>query len=421
MAKKATKKREVITVNKIVAAMCDDDLLNESIAFNLMANVPYVRGELPWDVSRKERAWGDEDLSALYAYMQDVAHIGRSKSELIDALSVFLIGHRYHPVREWLRSLPKWDGTPRVSTLFHDFLGADVNSYVATVTWLLMYGAIARVERPGCKFDIMTVLQGHQGLKKSSLVRALAVRDEWLVERTPDTKQVKDFAEILRNKWFVEVAELDGMNGRDVNAVKATITTRTDTYRAPYARYTQDHPRQCVFVGTCNDGAFLTDMTGNRRFVIVECGHTVPRFDPLRPPCGYMTQVWAEAWGSWRSQGGNAKLYLDGEMEREANTIRDAYMSGGDTVGKVREWLLSKRSRPVCAAMVTERCLGIERSSARYASVYREAVKILDNQCPNWERYRSKTHKTRIPDYGVVLAWAYYGEDGGNTSDQRQR
>ena len=409
--------KQIVTVDYILRAMCDDGLLAESIGYNELAAMPYVRGELPWDVSRKERQWTDGDLSALYAYLQTSADIGRSKGELIDALNVFLATHRYHPVREWLRSLPKWDGTPRITTLMHDFLGAEISSYVASVTWLLMYGAIARAEIPGCKFDAMIVLQGRQGLKKSSFVRTLAVCDEWTVERLPDMANTKAFAEVLRGKWLCEVAELDGMSGRDVNAVKAAITQRVDTYRAPYARYSQDHPRQCIFVGTCNDGAFLTDMTGNRRFYIVECGKDTPTLDPLNPPRGYVEQVWAEVWESWKTESGNAKLYLDGELEREAEAIRDAYLSGGDTVGKVRDWLSMRRGRPVCAAMVAEQCLGINRDNSAWSRTTREVTKILDNQCSGWERHHSKAHKTRIDGYGVVLSWVYYGEDDDTDDD----
>ena len=83
----------------------------------------------------------------------------------------------YHPIREFIESLPEWDKVPRVDTLLVDYLGAGNTAYVRAVTRKTLCAAISRVLRPGCKFDSMLVLNGPQGVGKSTLIAKLA--GEW--------------------------------------------------------------------------------------------------------------------------------------------------------------------------------------------------------------------------------------------------
>ena len=398
------------SVNDILKFINDDEMLNQCIAFDDFAQIPIVLGELPWDTSRNQRAWRDSDDSALYAYCQTMPN-SVTKNDVLDALRIHLSANKVHPVRDWLQGL-QWDGVERVPTLLHDALGAELSDYTREVARLLTQGAISRVMVPGSKFDYLIVLVGSQGVGKSTFLMGLAWRDDWFLDGIPNLTSVKDFAETVRGKWIVEVSELDGMSGRDINKVKAAITRRQDTYRAPYARRTIDQPRQCLLVGTSNESSFLTDTTGNRRFVVVECGKAVPTVnvwdtETFKP---YVRQVWAEAMHNWQATNGRPSLFMDPKLEAEAIAMQESYLTQSDEIALVNDWLLGHQV--TCVAQVVTECLGIERTNPLFNGTSRSVRRILDNHCPGWVRYRgSKSHKTRVGKYGITLAWEYVGGD----------
>lgn len=404
----ATKRPDV---NDMLESLIADEMLNQCIAFDEFSGRPVVLGYLPWDESGARRFWTDADDSALYAHFQHV--LGRvTKADVMDALRIHLAQHRTHPVREWLRSLPPWDGQHRVDTLFHDLVGADATPYTAGVARIILLGAISRVMWPGCKFDIMPVLQGRQGCGKSTLVSLLATRDDWYLDGVPDLTDPKAFGESIRGKWVVEASELDGLTGRDVNKIKAAITRRSETYRAAYGRHATDQPRQCVLIGTSNEAAFLADTTGNRRFLIVECGRNQPTMSVFdrETAARYIRQVWAEALAAWDAAKGKPQLWLSPELEAEAEEARDSYATKSDDVARVLDYLDGQHI--VCASQVVREAFEIKKGNPAYEGTLRDVRRILDNQCPGWVRYRaSANHKARIPGYGVTIAWEYVGED----------
>lgn len=94
------------------------------------------------------------------------------KDRIFDAVNVVAQRHAYHPVRDYLDACT-WDGVPRVDRLLIDYLGADDTPYVRAVTRKTLAAAVARVYRPGCKFDYMLTIRGRQGLGKSALIGLL--------------------------------------------------------------------------------------------------------------------------------------------------------------------------------------------------------------------------------------------------------
>ena len=225
---------------------------------------------------------------------------------------------RVNPVKEYFESL-HWDGKERISTLLHDVLGADNNAYTATATRLFLLGIISRIYAPGTKFDYMIILQGRQGYGKSAFLKALAVNPEWYgsigAAHMGGTDAKKLLGEDAAGKIILEYEELDGIRQTTAEKLKATITRTDDQYRQAYSVLSEMHPRQYVFAGTTNNGQYLSDPTGNRRFLpipITKKGFLTPET---------VNQVWAEAFTLYKQ--GNFKLYLDDDVETIAETYRD--------------------------------------------------------------------------------------------------
>ena len=219
--------------------------------------------KLPW--SRRGAVWTDTDDAGLRNYIEQVYGI-EARVKLQDALMLLFEENRYNPVKNFIEAVA-WDGQPRVERLLIDYLGAADNEYVRTVTRKTLTAAVARVYEPGCKFDYMLVIIGHQGIGKSLLVRRLA--REWTSDTLTDIRG-KESYEALDGVWIMEMSELAALKRGDREAIKGYISKTEDTYRKAYARNTTISKRQCIFIGTTNNHEFLDDPTGNRRFWAID-------------------------------------------------------------------------------------------------------------------------------------------------------
>jgi hypothetical protein len=178
----------------------------------------------------------------------------------------------YHPIRDMLNSLAEWDGTPRVDTWLRDHFGAKgPDTYLGEVLFKFLAGMISRVLNPGVQFDWMLILEGEQGVGKSTFARELA-GDAYFADWLPDLAD-KDAAQLLQGTWLVEMGELAQLRKNEIETVKAFVTRRVDKYRPSFGRATIEAPRQSVFMGTTNASQYLRDDTGNRRFIPVMVGN----------------------------------------------------------------------------------------------------------------------------------------------------
>jgi putative DNA primase/helicase len=210
--------------------------------------------------------WTDDDDLALQVYLQRLKIDVRQRGIVADTIAAIARESAYHPVREFLSAVT-WDNSPRLDSWLRDLLHADGQpAYLQAVGSRFLISMVARVLDPGCKVDHALVLEGEQGVGKSSIARQLAVRSEWFCDDMPDLHS-KDSAIQLCGKLVIELAELAAIRrSAEVESVKAFISRAQDTYRPPYARRTVSVPRQCVFIGTTNEREYLRDRTGNRRF-----------------------------------------------------------------------------------------------------------------------------------------------------------
>jgi len=127
---------------------------------------------------------------------------------------------------------------------------------------------IARAYKPGCQVDTIVVFEGSQGIRKSSSLSILG--GKWYAS-LPDPFGSKDFLQSIDGVWLAEIPDMSSFKGRDIQHVKAIITTRVDRYRRSYGYHAESYPRQCVFSATANGSDWNQDPTGARRFWPVAC------------------------------------------------------------------------------------------------------------------------------------------------------
>lgn len=236
--------------------------------------------------------------------------------------------NRFHPVCDYLDNLT-WDGKSRLDTWLHTYCGVDDSPFTRAVGAIQMIAAVRRVRKPGSKHDEMLIFEGPEGGQKSTLLRELAVKEDWFTDSLPLNVDDKRMIEAASGKWIVEVSELQGMRKGDVGRIKAQLSRARDRARLAYYRLPVEVPRQCVFFGTVNPeeaSGYLASLTGNRRFWPVEVGHIA--LEAFRRD---LDQLWAEA--EAREAKGESTV-LDSSLwsvaaeqqrEREApNPIRDA-------------------------------------------------------------------------------------------------
>lgn len=304
----------------------------KGVVFNQLLDGMEIKGEVPWN--HPSKFWRDADDAQLISYVD--AHYGTFSARNYDIAVTKVVDDRaYHPIREFIESLPEWDKVPRVDTLLVDYLGASDTAYVRAVTRKTLCAAISRVLRPGCKFDSMLVLNGPQGVGKSTLIAKLA--GEWFSDslNLGDTKD-KTAAEKLQGYWILEIGELAGLKKAEVETLRSFLSRQNDIYRAAFGKRATPHLRQCVFFGTTNaESGYLRDTTGNRRFWPVKTpGNGKKQSWNLTHE--EILQIWAEALVYVR-QG--EKLYLSAEMDALAKDEQREAMESDEREGLVREYL----------------------------------------------------------------------------------
>ena len=400
-------------------------------AFNQMAGRVEVVGSVPWDRPDSNTFWRDADTAQLKASL-DRKYLAFSTRNHDVAFAKVADDRSFHPIRNYLQSLPAWDGKKRVERILIDCLEAEDTEYVRTVTKKTFAAAVARIMRPGIKFDSVLVLDGVQGIGKSSLFKDL-IGDEFYCETlTLKDMNEKAGAEKLQGYWIVEVAELAGMKKADIESVKAFLTATDDKYRPSYGRTVESHPRQCIIIASVNgDRGYLRDITGNRRYWVVKVKQTEQR-KKWEFSKEDKDQIWAEAKALYE---GGEKLYLEGDMIAQAEGAQMSAMEEDERKGLVEEYLntllpanwermdlyerrnwLSEKGGPTVPDGTVERkdvsnveiwaeCFGRNISDLKPSDSY--TIAALMTQIPGWER---TTRSRKLPIYGKQRL--YVRDDG---------
>lgn len=405
--------------NEMLILNNDSDFSN--FAYNELANRVQITGEVPWDRPPDNKFWRDADTAQLKALI-DIRYVAFSSRNHDVSFIKVADDRRFHPIRDYLDSLPLWDGINRIETLLVRCLQADDTPYVRAVTKKTFAAAVARIYKPGTKFDSVLVFDGVQGIGKSTLFKDL-VGDEFYSETLSLTDMDdKSGAEKLQGFWVVEIGELAGMKKADIEKVKAFLSTSDDKYRPSYGKTVESHPRQCIIIASVNgERGYLRDITGNRRFWIVKV-HQEEQVKKWNFTAEERDQIWAEAKVIWKS---GEKLYLEGEMIKDAADAQREAMEIDERQGMVEEYLqtllpnnwdamdtfarrsfIADKNAPTSPIGTVERetvsnaeiwveCFGRSLSELKPADSY--ALAALMTRVSGWERTKVKK---RIPIYG---------------------
>ena len=397
-------------------------------AFNELANRIQITGVLPWERPEGNLYWRDADTAQLKALI-DARYLPFSSRNHDVAFIKAADDRHFHPIRDYLNALPAWDGVKRVESVFIDYLKADDTLYVRTVTRKSFAAMVARVYQPGIKFDCVPVLDGDQGIGKSSIVKDLVTSEYYSESLSLTDMDDKSGAEKLQGFWVVEIGELAGMKKADIEKVKAFLSTADDKYRPSYGKTVESHPRQCVIIATVNgERGYLRDITGNRRFWIIKL-HQQKQKKKWNFDQHFRDQFWAEAKAIYEA---GETLYLEGELLDAAEEAQRGAMEVDERVGMVEEYLsrrlpenwsgmdiygrrefLSNADSPVMPRGTVVRttvsnaeiwceCFGKNLSELKTTDSY--AIAALMTQIPGWER--SKTSQ-RLPLYGKQRLYEY--------------
>ena len=328
------------TIDNIRIILDNDPFLKGKFALNKFAGRGEVLGPLPWETDGKRRLWSDTDTNGLYWYLEKRYNITK-RGNIDAALDIHAATHAFNDVQDYINGLV-WDGTPRLDTVFIDYLGAEDNEYNRAVCRKSFTAAIARAMEPGCKYDNMLILCGRQGIGKSTLLDKMS--RGWFNDSIR-TFEGKEASELLQGVWLVEVAELDAFRRTDVARIKQFLSLRADRYRAAYGRNVKEAPRCCAFFGTCNVMDFLQDMTGNRRFWPVDVGITIEKGEEhTHTPNVWhdltddvVAQIWAEAKARWQT---GEQLFLTGEVEKMAQEKQESHREANPKEGMIADFII---------------------------------------------------------------------------------
>jgi putative DNA primase/helicase len=258
-----TKEGEIISnVENIYRTLKADEQLAGAYRFNTFA------GLVESKFSREEfSAFQRIDVIRLRNYlMSTYQHFARvAHGDVEDAMIRAAEDCRISPPVEWLKGL-EWDKVARLDKWLVSVYGVPDDEYHRAVGSNWLKGLVQRLVWPGSKFDYVLVLEGAQGIRKSTSLAVLGGR--WHVETvfSPDNK---DFFMLFSEKAIVEFSEGETLSRTEAKRLKAVITMQHDKYRPPYERAAKEFPRQCVFAMTTNQEQYLKDETGNRRWLPV--------------------------------------------------------------------------------------------------------------------------------------------------------
>lgn len=272
-------------------------------------------------------------------------------------------GSRRDEAREYFDAL-KWDGQKRLPEAMITGFGAEPTDYHEAVGGVLFKSIAARATRPGCKQDSVIILEGEQGIKKSTAVEVLGGDFYGALHSGFGDKDA--YLE-MAGKLVIEISELAAFRGQEIT--KKFITKRADNFRAPYARHPTEVPRRCVFVGTTNDCQYLSDPTGGRRFLPVKCG--LINVEWLKEK---RDQLYAEALA--RINAGEEWWLITDDEAREEQAAR---FQEDPWLDLVRDYLIGK-------------------DSTRVAILFKEALKLDTGR-------QSKKEEMRVAAILKLMGW----------------
>ncbi len=285
--------------------------------------------------------------------------VGLKKELAKDAIELVAYENKYDPVVEWLDGL-KWDYKDRLTGFCTHYMDAPDGNDTYIKRWLI--SAVARQYKPGCQADLMLLFRGWQGKGKDRFLRSLLPQDEWFCATapTPGTNGTAPGI-LLAGHVIANYGELNRFVKSDMAAIKDFLTQTKDEFKRPYDTHATSLPRRCVFTGSTNAETPLRDLTGDRRFCIIDITEKIDA-ENIRAD---RDQIWAQA----------VTLYHRGEqwhLTDEEVAAQTAHNEEYTTVDPVLEvcarWGMTRWQNPFQISDALKEA-GIElKDHARYAN-----------------------------------------------------
>lgn len=322
-----------------------------------------------------------------------------------EALSIVIHRTERNLFKEWVES-HEWDGTPRLRTVFTDYLGAtapalrsrpdlqssEEKAYLGGVAQAWFLGAIARMYAP-CQHDIVPVFIGPQGIGKGAALRFLAGSNEWFAATTADVTHLDRFLDSVGGAVIVEMGESAQIRNRSTQEdLKAFISKSEDRLRKAYARHDEVFPRHFILAATSNDREVFTDPTGSRRFYPMDCDPSMcTKWIPINERIPEMQhdveQIWAEALALYRA---GVRPNMSKEVNQLARILQKDATEVDLEVKALDEWidsmpLYTMRGARICRETIMKEYFQVEDMRdlrPMYASVWKRWAKSTDK----WER-----------------------------------
>ena len=387
------------SIRNCLTVFQNDPLLSGAIAKNLLTErIDIIK---PIGYHRTGTAITDTDMNYLLLYLEETYGL-TSEKKIAAAIGIVANENGYHPIRDYLNDL-SWDGTERIRTCLHHFLGADSDQYTYEALRLFLLGAIHRAFHPGCKFEVMLCLVGGQGAGKSTFFRLLAVKDEWFSD---DLRKLDDdnVYRKLQGHWIIEMSEMIATaNAKSIEEIKSFLSRQKEVYKIPYETHPEDRLRQCVFGGTSNALDFLPlDRSGNRRFLPVMVypeQAEVHILDDEAASRAYMEQLWAEAMTIYRS--GDFKLSFSTEMVRYLKEHQRDFMPEDTKAGMIQAYLDRYTGSMVCSKQLFREALNHPFDEPKQWEI-REVNDIMNHCVTGWHYF---SNPRMFPEYGRQKGW----------------
>lgn len=313
------------TIGNVVMALARPDVCGAALAWDTFRDRLMVAAR-----PGQWRLFRDTDLTVLRMRLALQGFRPIPREMIRDAVDKVAEDARFDSAQTWLDGL-QWDGVPRVERFAVDCLGAVDTPYTRAVSLYLWTALAGRVMQPGCKADMAPVLVGAQGAGKSQAVATMAPGTEFFCEVSLHEKD-DNLSRKMRGVLVAEIAELAGLRARDLESLKTFMSRTFEEWTPKFKEQPVRYDRRLVFVGTTNDDRFLTDTTGNRRWLPIRGGEVQP-MDVARIK-RERDQLWAEARELHAVQGVAWR-----EAERQARAVLDEFMVTDPWEETVRQWL----------------------------------------------------------------------------------
>lgn len=391
-----------------------DERFKGKIIYNSFGYMPEYIGQLAWHKKGDlHGAWQDSDDSYVKS-MIDVSYGLRNESDYKDAFNMEVMCNTYNPVITMLEQLPEWDHKDRIKDLLPDYLGAVKEEYTSEAMKLFMVGAVSRVYEPGCKFDYVLVLVGDQGVGKSTFLQMLAMYDDWF-DGNFNTIEGNQGIERLRGKWILEMAELLAVKRqKDVESFKAFITATSDSYREPYSLRALPRPRMCVFAATTNDREFMSDLTGNRRYLPIMVGQFKKAKSLFSNDQDAVRNDFKLAWAEalWIYKNKHPVLVLDPKLNDRMLEEQERYLAEDPYLAPILRYLNSCSESRVCARLLWDNAIDKDgKAIAPKSNDIKRINQLMRSKVKGWH----EVGRQRVIGYGNPIA---YEPDTESDDDQ---